>query len=259
MGLDIITPESIFGYETDSTPFLPNNVNYVTERVVIPDTSQFLQNGPNTPQSQGPIVSFPKYNNYIQDHSKFDIDSKIFVPLKLLGIQQLEAGELTTKHSLSESKAVLSYAQYKQAGLLFPAKYDDSVVRRWGIDITVGSPLISVSVLVPEFVEPIKKQRVEPKVVFEDFKAKDDESIKQLKKLLTDPEVKLHENDAQYYKLEPHRMKRDQSSTKKLLYKSLAGIPLSLPIRLQIWLDSNATIFNERSNPQCVHWSTVRG
>lgn len=253
--MDIITPESLFGYETDSTPFLPGESEHVTERVVIPDTSQFLQ---NSAQSQGPTVSFPKYNNYIQDNSKFDIHSKIFVPLKLLGIQPIEMDELTTKHSLSESKAVLSYAQYKQAGLLFPDLYDDSVVRRWGIDIVVGSPLISISVLVPEYVEPVKKHD-NPKVIFEDYKPKNDENFKQFKKTLAETDIKIYENEAQYYRLESHRMKRDQSSTKKLLYKSLSGVQLSLPIRLQIWLNSNSTIFNERSNPQCVHWSTARG
>ncbi|KAK4875010.1 hypothetical protein RN001_011432 [Aquatica leii] len=244
LGLDIVTPESLFGYETDSSA----PISSVTERVVIPDTSQFLQNV----QAHGPAVSFPKYNNYIQDNMKFDLYSKIFVPLKLLGIQPLEAGELTFKHSLSESKAVLSYVEYKQAGLLFPNFYDDSVVRRWGIDVVVGSPLISISILVPEYVLPTKKS--EAKVAFEDYKVKEDEIAKQLKKSLAKPE-----NDAQYYKVEGHRMKRDQSSTKKLLYKNLAGVSLSVPIRLQIWLDSNVTIFNERSNPQCVYWSTVRG
>lgn len=259
LGLDIITPESVFGYETDSSPIFSLDSNYATEKVVIPDTSQFLQNAVNVPLSQGPLVAFPKYNNYLQDKAKFDTYSKMLFPLKLLGIKPLEYGELTTKHSLSESKAVLSYVQYKQAGLLFPTLYDDSVVRRWGVDVTIGSPLISVSVLVPEMIESQRTKNFEPKLVFETVQEDEVDKLQLLKKALTEPEGKIHENDAQYYRVEGHRMKRDQSSTKKLLYKSLVGEPLTLPIRLQIWMDSNATIFNERSNPQCVHWSTVRG
>lgn len=260
LGLDIITPESVFGYESDPAPMFPLESNYATERVVIPDTSQFLQATPNVPPSQGPLVAFPKYNNYLQDRSKFDARSKMLLPLKLLGIRPLDLGELTTKHSLSESKAVLSYVQYRQAGLLFPTLYDDSVVRRWGVDVTIGSPLISVSVLVPELVESQRPKPLEPpKLVFETLQGDEADKMRLLKKTLTEPEVRISENDAQYYRVEGHRMKRDQSSTKKLLYKSLVGEPLTLPVRLQIWMDSNLTIFNERSNPQCVHWSTARG
>lgn len=259
LGLDIITPESVFGYESDPTSMFTLESNYATERVVIPDTSQFLQPIPNVPPSQGPLVAFPKYNNYLQDRCKFDVHSKMLLPLKLLGIRPLELGELTTKHSLSESKAVLSYVQYRQAGLLFPSRYDDSVVRRWGVDVTIGSPLISVSVLVPELVDSQKPKTADPKLVFETVQDAEVDKMQLLKKTLTEPEVQINENDAQYYRLEGHRMKRDQSSTKKLLYKSLVGEPLTLPVRLQIWMDSNLTIFNERSNPQCVHWSTARG
>lgn len=46
---------------------------------------------------------------------------------------------------------------------------------------------------------------------------------------------------------------------KKLIYKSLNGVRLKKPIRLQIWLDINRETFGSRTNPQCVHWSTLRG
>lgn len=46
---------------------------------------------------------------------------------------------------------------------------------------------------------------------------------------------------------------------KKLLYKSLSGIRLKKPIRLQMWLDIDRETFGSRTNPQCVHWSTLRG
>ncbi|XP_018329600.1 protocadherin-like wing polarity protein stan [Agrilus planipennis] len=254
LGLDIVTPESLFGYESDPISILPSDSTYTTEKVVLPDTSQFLQNAPIA--SVGPLITFPKYNNYLQDSSKFDKNTKILVPLKLLGIKPLDVGELTTRHSLSESKAVLSYAQYKQAGLLFPYNYDDSVVRRWGVDVTIGSPLISVSILVPEYVEAVNKPKESSSnLPFQDY----DEQTTHIKKVIIEEANRLQENDLQMYRMEGRRMKRDQSSTKRLMYKSLSGKRLELPIRLQIWLDPNITIFNERSNPQCVFWSTVRG
>ncbi|KAI5643827.1 hypothetical protein NE865_04223 [Phthorimaea operculella] len=46
---------------------------------------------------------------------------------------------------------------------------------------------------------------------------------------------------------------------KKLVYKSLGGIRLKKPIRLQLWLDIDRETFGSRTNPQCVHWSTLRG
>lgn len=202
------------------------------------------------------MVSFPKYNNYLLDNSKFDQHTKILVPLKLLGIQPVESGELITKHSLPVDGAVVSYAQYKQAGSLLPQSYHESIMRRWGVDVVIGSPLISVSILVPEYVEAVAKPT--PPVIFEDIKLPDAEIQKWNKKVYVEPDVKVHENEA-YLRSEVGRKKRDRSLTKKLLYRSLAGVSLAMPIRLQIWLDSNYTVFNERSNPQCVHWTTARG
>lgn len=51
----------------------------------------------------------------------------------------------------------------------------------------------------------------------------------------------------------------EASRNKKLVYKSLTGINLPTPIRLQMWLNIEPERFNTRMNPQCVHWSTVRG
>lgn len=57
---------------------------------------------------------------------------------------------------------------------------------------------------------------------------------------------------------------KDGNSTKevgkkKLVYKSLGGMRLKKPIRLQMWLDIDRETFGSRTNPQCVHWSTLRG
>ncbi|XP_049823743.1 protocadherin-like wing polarity protein stan isoform X2 [Aethina tumida] len=255
LGLDVVTPESLYGYEPDVGPSHLGDQSYTTERVILPDTSNFLQDN-KIPHSQGPMVSFPKYNNYLLDNSKFDQHTKILVPLKLLGIQPVESGELITKHSLPVDGAVVSYAQYKQAGSLLPQSYHESIMRRWGVDVVIGSPLISVSILVPEYVEAVAKPT--PPVIFEDIKLPDAEIQKWNKKVYVEPDVKVHENEA-YLRSEVGRKKRDRSLTKKLLYRSLAGVSLAMPIRLQIWLDSNYTVFNERSNPQCVHWTTARG
>lgn len=277
LGLDVVTPESLYGYESDNAPPLMSSSSgieqsYTTEKIILPDTSQFLQQDNNVyvQKSIGPLVTFPKYNNYLLDKTKFDQNTHIFVPLKLLGIKPVESGELLTKHTLSDSGAVLSYAQYKQTGSLLPENYDESVVRRWGVDIIIGSPLISVSILVPEYVEAISNNNNnamnENNIIFQNINlpssSDNDDKDKWIKKVLTEPINKIHENEPQYYQFDDvgHRRKRDDDSlTKKLLYKSLSGVILPLPIRLQIWLDPNITIFNERSNPQCVHWSTARG
>lgn len=139
LGLDVVTPISLFGYEPESLPVPSSEQSYTTERVIIPDTSEFLK--PSIDGSKvkaSPVIMFPKYNNYLQDDSKFDMDSKILVPLSLLGIKPLETGELASKHSLSESGAIVSYAHYKEAGSLLPGKYHASVIRRWGVDVLIG-------------------------------------------------------------------------------------------------------------------------
>lgn len=229
MGLDVITSESLYGFELEKTlPVMPNQDIYPVESVMLPDTSLFLEETEST-HFQGPLIAFPKYNNYLLDKSKFDQNTRIFIPLSLLGIKPLQKGEILTKHSLSDDGAVITYTQYKEAGSLIPKTYDESVVRRWGIDITIGSPLISVSVLIPEYVTFASNA-----------------SRRGAQKRSTDPKMSLSNNAREI-------------SEKKLMYKSLSGIPLPFLVRLQMWLDPNITALNERSNPQCVHWSTERG
>lgn len=48
-----------------------------------------------------------------------------------------------------ERRAVFGYALYKQAGDLFPEEYDETVTKRWGIQLKVGSAVLSFSALVP--------------------------------------------------------------------------------------------------------------
>lgn len=44
--------------------------------------------------------------------------------------------------------AVIGYAQYKNIGSLLPLRYDETVSKRYGVDLIVGSPVISVVVAV---------------------------------------------------------------------------------------------------------------
>lgn len=72
--------------------------------------------------------------------------------------------------------------------------------------------------------------------------------------------MKIHENSAYLVDGTLHRRRRDDYNlNRKLMYKSLNGVPLAQSVRLMIRLDEDHLIFNERSNPQCVHWSTIRG
>lgn len=93
------------------------------------------------------------------------------------------------------------------------------------------------------------------------------------------PNENFHDNDSTYVAerlepdgpqvmaliMEPSETKsKDGNSTKdnivkKLTYKSLGGIRLKKPIRLQMWLDIDRETFGSRTNPQCVHWSTLKG
>lgn len=123
LGLDIVTSESLFGYETaeyKEDPTLSTaRPSEADRKVILPDTSAFLSSSTHF----GPSISFPKYNNYMADPSRFDPHSKIQVPLNTLGIKPLVQGELNVKNSLSNRKAVLSYVQYKELGALLPQRY----------------------------------------------------------------------------------------------------------------------------------------
>lgn len=148
LGLDIVTAESLFGYEPQQlTEFYRNkhsNPNqYTTESVVLPDTSSFLQHS----AKQKPTISFPKYNNYIQDKHKFDRHTRILVPLEMLGINAPDKNEVTS--TISEHRAIVSYAQYKDVGSILGESYDETVTRRWGVDIQIATPVLSLAILVP--------------------------------------------------------------------------------------------------------------
>ncbi|XP_016844332.1 protocadherin-like wing polarity protein stan isoform X2 [Nasonia vitripennis] len=149
LGLDVVTSESLFGYEATEYKEDPSlstaRPTEADQKVILPDTSAFFV----TPMHMGPSISFPKYNNYMPDPNKFDPYSKVQVPLRLLGIQSVTQGDLNVKNSLSNHKAVLSYVQYRELASILPKRFDDSVTIRWGVEVAVGSPIVTVSVLVP--------------------------------------------------------------------------------------------------------------
>lgn len=156
LGLDIVTAESLFGYEpqqlSDYHMQLKRNGQesriktnqFTTESVILPDTSSFLQ---HSSKQKTPLLSFPKYNNYLQDRRKFDKSSRFMIPLDLLGIMPPGKNEVT--HTSSDYRAIIAYAQYKDAGALFPANFDDTITKRWGVDVQIASPILTLAVFVP--------------------------------------------------------------------------------------------------------------
>lgn len=150
LGLDIVTTESLFGYEPEQlseyhrTKYLKPNA-FTTESVVLPDTSGFLQHS----AKQKPVISFPKYNNYILDKHKFDRHTKVLVPLEMLGITPPESDEVTQGSRGNDYRAIVAYAQYKDVGQLLPDLYDETITRRWGVDVELATPILSLQILVP--------------------------------------------------------------------------------------------------------------
>ncbi|KAG8227385.1 hypothetical protein J437_LFUL000393, partial [Ladona fulva] len=170
-------------------------------------------------EEASPVVAFPKYNNYLQDRDRFDPYSKILVPLHLLGIKPLKEGELSTKQTFSRRRAVFGYAEYRSAGDLLPLRFDPTVSRRWGVDLRVASPVISVAILAP----PTAKSK--------DLSKSDD-------------------------KIVASSLQAGQSSEDSgLLLRERRR--LNHPVRFRIWLPEIP--MSPRSNPQCVHWSKARG
>ncbi|XP_026328508.1 protocadherin-like wing polarity protein stan isoform X2 [Hyposmocoma kahamanoa] len=323
IGVDIVTAESIYGFEpTQLNRYNTDTPSYTTERVVLPDTSSFIHspiqpgyysNGKKSKKPSSPTVSFPKYNNYVKNKNKFDKHTRVLLPLDLLGINNNNVQE--TLETNYESRAVFSYLQYsRNTSQLMPLRFDESVTRRWGVNITLGSPILQVALFVPEYVwmkeskETSEDNSLEN--VMEDIEgityankghhqpkqnhinnnlqkpwAADEDHHEHHGPVVIQPAFKkqekvytnIQENDSTFTdKLEndegPKVMalimeleKKDsinstkQTGKKKLVYKTMSGVRLKKPVRLQMWLDINKETFGSRTNPQCVHWSSLRG
>ncbi|OWR45133.1 cadherin [Danaus plexippus plexippus] len=323
IGVDIVTAESIYGFEPTTLNRLSDSLT--TERVVLPDTSSFIHSPIQTlgyygigksknKKPSSPTVSFPKYNNYVKNKNKFDKFSRVLLPLDLIGINNVQ----DNLESNYESRAVFSYLQYsRNSSHLLPLYFDESVSRRWGVNITIGSAVMQVALFVPEAVW--QRETTADNVdtsddvegimyankghhqseVNNDINAHSNAHTKRTwpsdeEQLTSDhgpvviqPAYKkqeksygdsLQENDSSYVAerlensegpkvlalvMDNEKDKESNASKevgkKKLIYKSLNGVRLKKPIRLQIWLDINRETFGSRTNPQCVHWSTANG
>jgi len=56
----------------------------------------------------------------------------------------------------------VAYAQYKDVGQLLPDLYDETITRRWGVDVELATPILSLQILVPSMErETPETQRME--------------------------------------------------------------------------------------------------
>uniref|UniRef100_A0A336MVD4 CSON001872 protein n=1 Tax=Culicoides sonorensis TaxID=179676 RepID=A0A336MVD4_CULSO len=292
-GLDVVTSESLFGYE-------PNQLNeyhrhskgnqYTTESVILPDTSAFLT---HSSKQRIPTIAFPKYNNYILDKKKFDKHTKVQIPLDMLGITPPESNEVSLGSRNKEHRAIVGYAQYKDAGALFPQAFDETITRRYGVDVEVATPVLSLAILVPtdaikdpnQKTERFKNTKEEIRTTTTTTAAPIRHFSQGIQISAQDPEIFGSDEDTSAgtyahlgdtYDFPPIDRKTDLlESTRKLvkrdisneiehvatdsvpvIYRSLGAPYLSQPIKLQMWLNIDKSLFGPRSNPQCVRWNT---
>lgn len=141
-GLDVLSSEQIIGQE------LPRSRGQ--EKVVLPDTSHYIETtatgiiGKDRPLTASAI--FPKYNNYVRNPAVFDLTSKFFAPLNMLGIRVPAAGETRSSND-AQQRAVVSYAIYRTAGDILPQTFDPKLRQRFGVDLSVPSTVMSLTAL----------------------------------------------------------------------------------------------------------------
>ncbi|KAH9644921.1 hypothetical protein HF086_014409 [Spodoptera exigua] len=218
IGVDIVTAESIYGFE----PTQLNRYNidsYTTERVVLPDTSSFIHSPIQTPiyhangkihkhrKPSSPTVSFPKYNNYVKS------------------IVYANKG---THHQMSNHVNQNSHSK-----------------NTWPVDDPQIQDNHGPVVIQPTF----KKQE----------KSYASEDLQENESSYVADKIETNEGPKVMALVSEMGNSTKDGSKKKLVYKSLSGIRLKRPIRLQMWLDIDRETFGSRTNPQCVHWSTLRG
>ena len=290
LGLDIVTAESLFGYEPQllhsSVAYKKGKSNqYTTESVVIPDTSAFLQ---HSSRQRIPTISFPKYNNYMQDKSKFDRYSRVLIPLDMLGILPPEKGEVS--YAIKENRAIVGYTQYKDIGSLFPMVFDETVTRRYGVDVEIATSILSLTIMVPSLasnndvlLDSTKRQmermkidshlenRIDEnyppenlnkddiKIIVHDMSENDDFNVDM--KIRDEIFKSLDESatESSYDRLKREVVNANYEAEQieeKIVYRSLGSPHLSQPIRVQMWLNIEKFRFTPRLNPQCVRWHT---
>lgn len=299
LGLDIITVESLFGYQPAQLAEFTKANQYTTESVVLHDTSAFLQHDPK----QKPMISFPKYNNYVQSKTKFDHYTRFMVPLEMLAIVAPDENNELSMPMNAQSKnhrAIVSYAQYKDMGALYDNEFDETITRRWGVEVKVASPILSLTILVPSSSDATHRSdsstdtkptpsNASAKIVLyqgnDDAEVSTNQQIRILAHDLNDghepsgPQIAIKNVDRSMVKMknisddilmenestypEKRMAKRDavetDDSQNQLVYRSLGSPHLVQPIKLQMWLNIDRTAFGPRLNPQCVRWNSFTG
>ncbi|KAJ8866711.1 hypothetical protein PR048_032572 [Dryococelus australis] len=130
------------------------------------------------------------------------------------------------------------------AGLLFPASYDETVNRRWGVDLKVGSPVLSLAILVP--VEEDRRFAAgnwpEKRSVTRQTRLTRGQRLSTLCGCVVHAggEAAVPGSGRKY----------------RLLTEALS---LPSPVMLRMWLDQDPQLLSPRLNPQCVYWSMARG
>ncbi|XP_064483474.1 protocadherin-like wing polarity protein stan [Ornithodoros turicata] len=103
---------------------------------------------------QGPTVKMPKYNNYVLRKEGPEISS-VFLSFASLGITEQTA--LTGRRP---NRAVVVYAVYPNVHNLLPASYDQSVRKRFGVQLSVASPVTTVVVQPANSRSPVSQLQV---------------------------------------------------------------------------------------------------
>ncbi|XP_014243159.1 protocadherin-like wing polarity protein stan isoform X2 [Cimex lectularius] len=153
LGLDTVSLDSLYGYEVISSQSVNTQMAGFKETVILPDTTNILQppfqaaslvsrSGGN---ASSPTVMFPKYNNYLKSGVKFDEYSRILIPLELLGIGNVNPGEVSIRmRGSAQTSATLAYAVYRNGATFFPNRFDLTVTTRWGVALQLGSSVVTV-------------------------------------------------------------------------------------------------------------------
>jgi len=83
----------------------------------------------------------------------------------MLGITPPESDEISQsgrRGGSHDHRAIVAYAQYKDVGQLLPDLYDETITRRWGVDVELATPILSLQILVPSMErDPQETQRME--------------------------------------------------------------------------------------------------
>lgn len=102
----------------------------------------------------GPAIRMPKYNNYVLRSSGPEITS-IALSLGSLGM-----GPRTAAAPGNRRRAVIVYFVYLGLHGLMPQSYDQSVRQRFGVELSVGSPVTTVVVQPANSSVPVSRLRV---------------------------------------------------------------------------------------------------